>query len=95
MAAAAANMRATTTAPAIHNEEPPPEPSPSAGALTAPYPTVNVWLLDALSVTVTVIVPAALSALGVPDITPAALMVTPSGRPVAVNVYGAVPPDTP
>jgi hypothetical protein len=48
-----------------------------------------------LSVTVMVAVPAAATAVGVPEITPAALMVIPAGRPVAVNVYGSVPPDAP
>ena len=31
--------------------------------------------------------------VGVPDTVPEELMETPAGRPVAVNVYGAVPPD--
>ena len=50
---------------------------------------------DALSVTVMVAVPAAPAAVGVPEMTPAVLMVIPAGRPVALNVYGVVPPDTP
>ncbi len=32
------------------------------------------------------------AAVGVPEIRPEVLMTVPGGRPVAVNVYGAVPP---
>ncbi len=42
-----------------------------------------------MTVTLTVLVPAA---VGVPLITPAVLIVRPAGRPVAVQVYGDVPP---
>ena len=50
---------------------------------------------DAPSVTVIVAVPAAPAVVGVPEITPAALMVRPAGSPIALNVYGAVPPVAP
>jgi hypothetical protein len=44
------------------------------------------------SVTVTTTLEAVPAADGVPLITPAEDMVRPAGKPVAVNVYGAVPP---
>jgi hypothetical protein len=49
----------------------------------------------ALSVTLIVEVPAAPAAVGAPEIMPAVLIVIPGGSPVAVNVYGAVPPLAP
>ena len=50
---------------------------------------------DALSVTVMVAVPDEPAAVGVPEMTPAVLMVIPVGSPVALKEYGVVPPDTP
>ena len=49
------------------------------------------WLGELESVTVIegVLVP---EAVGVPEIAPEELIVRPAGRPVAVQVYGAVPP---
>ena len=50
---------------------------------------------DALSVTVIVAVPATPAVVGVPEMTPAELMVIPAGSPVALNAYGVVPPTAP
>jgi hypothetical protein len=49
------------------------------------------WLgvLESVTVIEGVLVPAA---VGVPDIAPEELMLRPAGSPVAVQVYGAVPP---
>ena len=55
---------------------------------------VILAVADAVSVTVIVAVPAGPAVVGVPEITPAPLIVIPAGRPVALNVYGDVPPDT-
>ena len=51
-----------------------------------------VGLVESVTVIAAVLVPAA---LGVPVITPVALIESPAGKPVAVNVYGAVPPFAP
>ena len=48
-----------------------------------------------LSVTVMVDVPAVSIAVGVPAITPAWLIAIPAGSPVALKVYGGVPPAAP
>jgi hypothetical protein len=48
-----------------------------------------VPVLESVAVTVTLNVP---PAVGLPDSTPALVSVRPAGRPVAVNVYGEVPP---
>jgi hypothetical protein len=55
---------------------------------------VMFLVTPALSVTVIVAVPAAHAVVGVPDMTPAELIVIPAGSPIAVNVYGDVLPDT-
>ena len=57
---------------------------------------VTAKLFDALtpaaSLTLTTMV-AAPGAVGVPEIVPAADMLRPAGSPLALKVYGAVPPD--
>jgi len=66
------------------------------GIVTAPYETEIVAVAAKLSVTVTVADPAAFGAIGVPEITPVVgLMLIPAGNPVALNVYGVVPPTAP
>ena len=46
-------------------------------------------MLESVTVIEGVLVPAA---VGVPEIAPVELMLRPAGSPVAVQVYGAVPP---
>ena len=48
-----------------------------------------VGLVESVTVIVGVLVPAA---VGVPEMAPEELMLRPAGRPVADQVYGAVPP---
>ena len=48
-------------------------------------------MLESVTVIEGVLVP---SAVGVPEIAPEELMLRPAGRPVADQVYGAVPPLT-
>src|SRR5450759_3118184 len=59
-------------------------------------PIVTAKLFDALapdeSFTVTTLVVAP-GVVGVPEIAPAADMLSPAGSPLALKVYGAVPPD--
>ena len=59
---------------------------------------VMFWLTgvgNPLSVTVMMDVPATPVIIGVPEITPAVLIVIPGGSPDAVNMYGATPPAAP
>src|SRR4051794_32681814 len=64
----------------------------NAGVIVSVRSRFTDWCVGEVeSVTVTVMVPE-LAAPGVPEITPAADMFTPAGRPLAVQVYGAVPP---
>src|SRR5260370_18453501 len=51
---------------------------------------VRWGLVESVTVIAAVLVPP--GPLGVPVITPAALIESPAGKPVAVKVYGAVPP---
>jgi hypothetical protein len=51
---------------------------------------VRWGLVESVTVIAAVLVPP--GPLGVPEITPPALIESPAGKPVAVKVYGAVPP---
>ena len=63
-----------------------------AGAMVKPGNAAPTMLVPAASFTLTITVnlPAV---FGVPLMTPAGVTVTPSGRPVTVQVYGGTPPD--
>src|ERR1035437_10313292 len=66
----------------------------SGGAAGSPIVTAKLLLVLAPeeSFTVTTIV-AAPGVVGVPEIAPAADMLSPAGSPLALKVYGAAPPD--
>ena len=66
----------------------------SGGVGGSPIVTAKLWevLAPEESFTVTTMV-AAPGAVGVPEIAPAADMLMPAGSPLALKVYGAIPPD--
>jgi hypothetical protein len=65
------------------------------GTDMVPYDIVIFSDAPALSVTVIVAVPDAAAVVGVPEMTPSALIDNPAGRSGELNEYGSVPPDAP